>query len=154
MESTTSQTDNVQQLIEQHLGTVGVIQDANFKTTGNLKQTQAERRKELVSDVEYKYSLALRKGDHYLGQADVKFYLEKLPANDTDIFLNSHALAVAYLRVNGHHLTDPTYFDHQVIALHVQHLQVGWNQVTLRYLTPYNTIRVGLHSFIDQQDKK
>jgi aminopeptidase N len=41
-----------------------------------------------------------------------------------------------------------------VIPLRVGHVKLGWNKVSLRYFTPYNNNRVGLHSFIDQQDKK
>jgi aminopeptidase N len=41
-----------------------------------------------------------------------------------------------------------------VIPLRVGHVKLGWNKVSLKYFTPYNNNRVGLHSFIDQQDKK
>jgi hypothetical protein len=47
------------------------------------------RRAELVSDIEYQYSLALNHGDHYLGQAVIKFYVLSLPENDDELFLNS-----------------------------------------------------------------
>jgi hypothetical protein len=41
-----------------------------------------------------------------LGQADIKFYVEHLPANDEELFLDSAALAVADLNINDHHITE------------------------------------------------
>ena len=59
----------------------------------------------MVSDIEYEYSLALSHGDYYLGQAVVRFYLEQMPANDDDLFLNFQALAVSNLTINEHSIT-------------------------------------------------
>jgi hypothetical protein len=64
------------ELIAKHLGSDGVIVDSNFKSTGVLKESQAKRRKELISDVEYTFALALNHGDYYLGQAEIRFYVE------------------------------------------------------------------------------
>ena len=95
-----------QELITKHLGSEGVIIDSGFKTTGVLKETQAHRRRELVSDVEYTFALALNHGSHYLGQAEIKFYVEQLPSTDDELFLDSSALAVAHLKINGQHITE------------------------------------------------
>jgi hypothetical protein len=54
----------------------------------------------LVSDIEYTFSLALKHGDYYLGQASISFYLNDVPANEDELFLESHALAVADLKIN------------------------------------------------------
>lgn len=64
------------------------------------------RREELVSDVEYKFALALNKGDYYLGQAKITFYLKSMPANDDELFLNFQTKAVSNLMINDHVLTD------------------------------------------------
>lgn len=56
-----------QELINKYLGTEGVIVDQGYKGSVVLKETQAHRRKELVSDIEYTFALALKHGDHYLG---------------------------------------------------------------------------------------
>jgi len=82
-----------------------------------LKETQAHRRREIVSDVEYTYALALNHGEHYLGQAHIKFYVEDLPATDDELFLDSGALAIVDLKVNDHHITDPASFLNHVIRL-------------------------------------
>jgi hypothetical protein len=76
-------------LIAKHLGQEGVIVDANFKTTAILKETEAHRRRELVSDVEYEFSLALKHGDYYLGQAKLRFYVEQIPSSDEELFVDS-----------------------------------------------------------------
>ena len=58
------------------------------------------------------------------------------------------------MRVNGHEEKGAEAFQHQEIRIKANFVKLGWNKVTLRYFTPYNNNRVGLHSFIDQQDKK
>ena len=103
-----------------------------------MKETQAHRRREIVSDVEYTFALALNHGDNYLGQAEIKFYIEQLPTNDGDLFLNSHALAVAELKVNDVHITEQSGFSSQIIPLLPSMVKKGWNKVTLKYFTPYN----------------
>ena len=62
--------------MQKHLGSDGVIVDSNFKGNVILKETQAKRRAELISDVEYTFSLALNHGDYYLGQAEIAFYVD------------------------------------------------------------------------------
>jgi len=69
-------------LIEKYLGLDGVIADPEYRASCLLKETEAARRKELVTDVEYVFSLALMEGDHYLGQGVVEFYLEDLPKSN------------------------------------------------------------------------
>lgn len=63
-------------------------------------------------------------------------------------------MAVADLKVNNHHLTANEAFVNQTIALKREHLNIGWNKVSLRYFTPYNTTRVGLHSYVDKNNLK
>ena len=138
-----------QELITQHLGSQGVIVDSNFKSTGVLKESQAHKRRELISDVEYTFALALNHGEHYLGQADIRFYVEQLPATDDELFLDSAALAIADLKINENYISEQSGFQNHVIQLKKELLKLGWNRVTLRYLTPFNNNRVGLHSFID-----
>lgn len=60
-------TEQQKELIQRHLGTQGVIIDEKFKGSVMLKESQAKRRAELISDVEYTFSLALNHGEHYLG---------------------------------------------------------------------------------------
>ena len=97
----------------------------------------------------------MRKGNYYLGNAVINFYLTKLPKNDTDLFVNSQALAVADLLINDRPMAiGPESFQNQVIPLRQADVVKGWNTVQLRYLTPYNTNRVGLHTFTDSADQQ
>jgi hypothetical protein len=152
MEATSANpaTPEEQTMITKYLGTSAVI-DSNFKTTAVLKESEAHRRREIISDVEYVFALALNHGEYYVGQADIRFYLEKLPENDTELFLNSQALAIADLTINGaDSQNQEASFSNHVIPLRPGQVELGWNKVTLRYFTPYNKNRVGLHSFTDQ----
>lgn len=77
------------------------IVDPDFNTTHVcLSEIEAKQRAALVSDIEYTFSLALKKGDFYFGQAEISFYLESMPESDDELFLNSNALAVSELAIN------------------------------------------------------
>ena len=80
-----------------------------------MKESQAHKRRELISDVDYTFALALNHGEHYLGQADIRFYVEQLPATDDELFLDSATLAIADLKVNDQHITEQAGFLNHVI---------------------------------------
>ena len=109
----------------------------------------------MITEIEYDFQLALQKGDYYLGNAVINFYLKKMPTNDTDLFINSQAVAVADLQINDSVMPiDPASFQNQVIPLRPTNLVQGWNTVQLRYLTKYNKNSVGLHTFTDSSDQQ
>ena len=101
--------------------------------------------------MEYDFSLALKKGDYYLGNAVINFYLKRVPADD-ELFINSQAMAIGSLVMNAQKITDADAFDNQRINLKSNILVQGWNTVELKYFTPYNKNRIGLHTFTDLQD--
>jgi hypothetical protein len=77
------------------------IVDPDYNSTHVcLTEQESIQRAALVSDIEYTYSLALNRGDFYLGQAEISFYLERIPDTDTELFLNCNALAVNELSIN------------------------------------------------------
>jgi hypothetical protein len=114
-----------------------------------LKESQSQRRKELISEIYYNYALGLKKGDYYIGQAEIKFYLNEVPQNDDELFLQSQAMAVSNLTINTHVIGQHSGFENQMIKLRPHDVKKGWNTVKMRYFTPYNKNRVGLHTFID-----
>ena len=87
-------------MIVKHLGD-GAIVDKKFKSSVVLTKEQAEKRRSLITEIEYDFSIALQKGDYYLGNAVINFYIKKMPDTDTDLFINSQALAVAELKINS-----------------------------------------------------
>ena len=93
-------TAEEQLLVTKHLGE-GHIVDKKFKSTVVLKKEQAEWRKSIIQEVEYDFALALQKGDYYLGNAVINFYLKRqLVDSDPPLFINSQALAIAGLTIN------------------------------------------------------
>ena len=143
-----------QLLITKHLGDHAIV-DKKYKATVVLSREQADKRRSLIREIEYDFQLALQKGDYYLGNAVINFYLKEAPSNDEDLFINSQALAVADLRINDREMADgPESFQNQVIPLRCADVVQGWNTVQLRYLTPYNKNRVGLHTFTDSADQQ
>ena len=92
-------TAEEQLLITKHLGDNAIV-DKKYKSTVVLSREQADKRKSLILEIEYDFQIALQKGDFYLGNAVVNFYLTKLPTSDTDLFINSQALAIADLMIN------------------------------------------------------
>ena len=76
-----------------------------------------------MSDIEYTFSLALKKGDYYFGQAEINFYLETMPENDEELFINSNALAVSELTINEDPKLEQKYFQGQKIRLEMADLK-------------------------------
>ena len=81
-----------------------------------MTKEQAERRVQLIEDVEYDFSLGLRKGKYYLGYATINFYLKEMPSNN-ELFLSSQAMAVAELIINDKLQTGQEAFKGQKIPL-------------------------------------
>ena len=91
-------SDEEQELITQHLGPDAIV-DEQFKNNPTLTKEQAERRCQLIEDVEYDFQLALKKGDYYLGKAVINFYLKSMPGKN-ELFLSSQAMAIGELMIN------------------------------------------------------
>jgi hypothetical protein len=73
-------------LITLHLGDAPML-DKGYNANITLKKEEAEKRCELVSEIEYDFQLALNKGDYYIGKAVVNFYLTSKP-EPGQLFLN------------------------------------------------------------------
>lgn len=76
------------ELINKHLGD-GALVDGKFKATVLLTREQAQARAKLLQEVEYDFCLALQKGDYYLGNAVINFYLTSTPSHDDELFINT-----------------------------------------------------------------
>ena len=87
-----------QKLIIESLGE-GALVDEFFKANVTLSKEQAETRERLISEIEYDYQLALRKGDYYIGSAVINFYLKEAP-NTEELFINSQAMAMNEVHIN------------------------------------------------------
>ena len=101
----------------------GLIIDPHYYSTVVLTENEAKKRAELISDIEYTFSLALKEGDFYFGQAEINFYLERLPETDTELFLNCGAMAVSYLTINEDLKEEQRFFEGQKIRLEVADLK-------------------------------
>ena len=88
-----------------------VIIDPHYNANLVLTEQEAKKRAELISDIEYTFSLALKKGENYFGQAEINFYLERLPSTDDELFVNSNALAVSELTINEDPKLDQKFFE-------------------------------------------
>ena len=140
----------VRALITKHLGDV-VTLDSGYNKNVTLKQTEAKKRDELVSEIEYDFQLALNKGNHYIGKAVVNFYLMKMPA-EGELFIDFQAVAIADLMINDKRVVGGSVYADQRIKLEKAKIALGWNTVQLSYFNIYNTNRVGLHSYVDASD--
>lgn len=139
-------------LVLKHLGSNATL-DQGFAKNVTLKKSEAVRRKELVSEIEYDFQLALNLGKHYLGKAVINFYLKALPSKD-ELFIDFQAGAINDLVINDTKVNGNDVFVDQRIKLESTHVVKGWNTVMVKYLNPYNTNRVGLHTYIDGSDQE
>lgn len=120
-------TEAEKKLMLKHLGETASV-DPEYKASVLLSKVEVERRKEIASDIEYDYQLALQKGEYYLGNAVINFYVNREPAQG-ELFLNSNALAVSHLTVNDQAVDANVAFKNQRIALEKPHIILGWNTV-------------------------
>jgi hypothetical protein len=91
-------TENEKMLMHKRLGE-GAFVDPGYKGSFLLSKVEAERRHEIVSDIEYDFQLALQKGEYYLGNAVINFYVRRMP-QPGELFLNCNALAASHLTIN------------------------------------------------------
>ena len=68
-----------------------------------------------------------------------------MPSSNEELFINSNAMAVSELTINETLRVDKKYFTQQRIRLELEDLREGWNIVSLKYFTPYQKNRTGLH---------
>jgi|LauGreDrversion4_2_1035121.scaffolds.fasta_scaffold2789719_1 hypothetical protein len=68
-----------------------------------------------------------------------------MPSTNEELFINSNALAISELTINETLRVDKKYFTQQRIRLELEDLREGWNIVSLKYFTPYQKNRTGLH---------
>lgn len=95
--------------------------DQSNKSTGNkLTLEQAQFRKRFIQGVNYTFTVALAKGNNFLGQATVNFNLTELPGEkDPPLFLEFFGKKVNNLRINGKKISSNTvkYFQNGMIIL-------------------------------------
>ena len=130
-----------------YLGEDAVV-DPGFKGSFLLSKVEAEQREKIISDIEYDFQLALKKGEYYLGNAVINFYVNKMPEQG-ELFLNCNALAISRLTINDKLGTITDVFKNQRIALETPHVELGWNTVQLSYMSSYSKNCVGLHTYLD-----
>jgi aminopeptidase N len=140
--------------IKKAFGDSAYLEDPEYKLTAILKKTEAVARKKHVRDVLYHFRIGVRAGDYYIGNASIKFYIDAIPENMEELFLNCQVRAITDLTVNGHSNTDAdSYKDHK-IHLKADQLKAGWNSVEMKYFQIYSKLQVGLHTYTDSQDQK
>lgn len=115
---------------------------------------QASNRKKLIKDVDYSFTLALAKGQSYMGQATINFELTKVPeGKDEPLFLEFLGTKVNNLLVNGQRISSKTNKYHENGMITLNHgLMKGKNKVILNFFNKYRNDGMGLHSLVDKVD--
>lgn len=96
----------------------------------------------------------MKQGDSYTGYASLRFFLNAVPENEGDLFLNFQVKAISEYTVNGQVHKDAEDFTNHKLRLQNANLKAGWNTVSLKYFQLYSDQQVGLHSYIDKQDNR
>ena len=53
----------------------------------------------MIQEIEYDFQLALNKGEYYIGNAVINFYLKEAP-NNGELFVDFQAMAISELSIN------------------------------------------------------
>jgi len=120
-------SENERKIMLKHLGEGSVV-NQDYKQVVALSKVENDKRHEIASDIEYDFQLALQKGDYYLGNAVINFYVNRLPQHG-ELFLNCNALAISHLTVNDKQIDAAAVFHGQRIGLEQPHIELGWNTV-------------------------
>jgi aminopeptidase N len=126
----------------------------NYVTASSLTQNLAETRAHLVHDVKYDLEITLDKTqDTYSGVQKINFQLAKVTG---DLPLDFQEGEIQSAVVNGH------LFDMQAekiqrgplfVILPAAQLKSGENTVEIKFTHPYSHNGVGLHRYLDAEDK-
>lgn len=149
-ESVYTPSENEKKLLMRHLGDEAVV-DPGYLLNVLLSRDDANKRKEIVSDIEYDFQLALQKGEYFFGNAVINFYVNREPEAG-ELFLNFRAIAISKLTINDAQIEAGAVFKNQRIRLDKPHIVSGWNTVQLRYMAKYGTTSVALHTYTDKAD--
>jgi len=99
--------------------------------------------------------LAILSGDQYFGKANITFKMNQLKENTQDLFLDFLGSKVQSLVINGKAADPKVAFDGNRIKLDQKLMKPGQvNVITMNILNKYRSDGTGLHSFMDQTDKK
>ena len=101
-----------------------VFEDPNYEANLYIAKATAVFRKAIISNVNYKVTLALPKGDNYFGSYVLDFELSELPSKQ--MWIDHRGLKIANFQINGVAVEENTFLDHQ-IGFPTKYLKVGQN---------------------------
>jgi aminopeptidase N len=119
-----------------------------------LYQNEAEARKLLVKNVKYDLTLALPKGEYYLGNCIIQFDLLTTEYNEKDLFLDFEYHQITDFITNGIPDYSPECIQNQRVYLPSTELSSGSNTIQLIYINKYKKTGTGLHKFTDPTDSQ
>ena len=124
-----------------------------------LSQEQAEKRAQLFAptkdNIDYNLFLICRKGDTFEGHLTITFDLKIV---SQDLFLDYAGTTIDLVRINGNDIHSTHNYESlrnkRFLTLLGSHLQEGKNEVQIRYKNLYANDGLGLHSFVDTDEKQ
>ena len=132
-----------------------MFEDLSYEKNHFVTKKEAVYRKAILSDIHYSVSLALPKGDIYLGHSKITFSLDgSALANSRShpVSLDFRAIKICDVHLNGKQITSGAIFTNHQVHLPADFLKQGANELSLNYYNKYRKDGVGLHSFTDSVD--
>ena len=124
-----------------------------------LSQVQAEKRASLFTpskdNISYNVFLTCRKGEAFDGHATINFELNTV---SDDLFLDFAGATIHELTVNGTKLVSSDNYqalrNQRFLKISEDAVKVGKNEIKVRYSSFYANDGLGLHSFVDTDEKQ
>lgn len=109
-----------------------------------LTKIEAEFRKMHISDVSYKISLNLNKGETFSGSTEITFSL----TNPCELWLDYKGQEIHSLAINS----QPSQIIYKSFRVYLQNLVSGQNIIQISFISEYSHDGLGLHSIHDPED--
>ncbi len=114
-----------------------------------LEKNYADYRAQLISDVQYHFTVDLTDAKEYSGTSKIEFSAKESAPLTVDFFNGS----VKAIRANGRTLSKPQY-NNFFVSLPKEAIQQGKNSIEIDFTHEYNKTGSGLYRFVDPEDKQ
>jgi hypothetical protein len=117
-----------------------------------LTKKEAEFRADLISDVNYSVTVALSRGETFLGSVRIEFNLKSLCNYDKNLFIDYKGRCIKLYKINGIVIEDPSVFECHRLIIPTDYTKKGSNVIEIIFEGEYTEKDEGLYYYEDTND--